>query len=96
MIYNKREVTQEQFLEMQKTMAAKAAFKVGTPVQLKGDINSPVMVVSLITVKVKSNTVNFIEELYLTYEVTWFNKSIQDFKTRYFSEECLQEPKKDK
>lgn len=95
MIYNKREITQEQFLEMQKTMVANATFKVGTPVQLKGDINSPIMVVSLITAKVKSNTTNFIEELYLQYEVTWFNKSIQDFKTRYFSEECLQEPKKD-
>jgi len=90
MIYSKKEMTPQQIIDMQVKLLRESKLAVGNSVKLKGDEFSPKMVISSKTVKVRQDFTLGTEEMYIQYETQWFNKSKQDFTTKWFIEECLE------
>ena len=89
--YNKNTTTTHELINFHKELVENSKLKVGNVVGLKGSSTGPDMVIA--SKKVNSRNIiqhdSKVEQLYLTYETIWFNKSIQDFKTRTFIEESL-------
>lgn len=89
--YNKNTTLTDELINFHKELIENSKLKVGNVVGLKGSSIGPDMVIT--TKKVNSrNVIRYdpkVEQLYLEYETIWFNKSIQDFKTRTFNEESL-------
>lgn len=90
MIYSKKNVTPQQIVDMQVEILKKSKLNVGDTVKLKGDEFSPKMVISSKTVKTRNDYNLGTDEMYVQYETQWFNKSRQDFTTKWFIGECLE------
>lgn len=86
----KKDTTPTQVLDLQKKAYSNAKLKIGDSVKLKGDEQSPKMVISQKKVSTRSDYTFGFEEIYVQYEVQWFNKSKQDFTTKWFVEDCLE------
>ena len=90
MIYNRKEITPQQLIDLQIKLLKESNLSVGDTVRLKGDEFSPKMVISSKSVKSKTDIFLGTDEMYIQYETQWFNKSKQDFSTKWFVGECLQ------
>lgn len=90
MIYSKKDLTPQQIIDFQVKLLKNSKLNVGDSVKLKGDEFSPKMVISSKTVKSKNDYTLGTDEMYVQYETQWFNKSKQDFTTKWFIEECLE------
>ena len=90
MIYNRKEITPQQLIDLQIKLLKESNLSVGDTVRLKGDEFSPKMVISSKSVRSKTDVFLGTDEMYIQYETQWFNKSKQDFSTKWFVGECLQ------
>lgn len=86
----KKDTAPVEVLELQKKVYSNSKLKVGDNVKLKGDEQSPKMVISQKKVSSRTDYTFGFEEIYIQYEVQWFNKSKQDFTAKWFVEDCLE------
>lgn len=83
--YNPKEITEKELEDNIKELLSNSSFKHGDTVKLKGDVNSPIMAVSNITIKKQDFIYQKYMRCYVEVTCMWFNKSKQDFTTANIS-----------
>lgn len=87
--YNPKQITEEELEQKIKELFANSTFQLGDIVELKGDINSPIMSITELKLSYITFICDKLKQIRLNAVCTYFNKSKQEFTKTELSVLCL-------
>jgi uncharacterized protein YodC (DUF2158 family) len=91
--FNPKQTTEEELFAKSIELFKKSTFQHGDVVKLKGDVNSPRMVVSDITLSSHDIVYQKMQRKYILVTCKWFNKSRQEFTEMRLNSLCIEKVK---